>query len=249
LVFWKTNSPALHIILLIAVIIPAALLAWQWIRGPLMDRDIAVGGYIYNDPKLKKFVSAVAKLDQQKVRELAPGVDVNAVGQLDTTPLKFAIDNLDNGDAPARLDMIRLLLTLGAKPDSALQNACRLGRSDATGILLDAGANPSYKDKEGTPVFFYCPGNSGGLECLRLLAAKGADFNSLDAEGAGALINAATFSRWDTMLYFLDQGVKDTATRNGKNAAAMVRQAIEDDKQNSRETVPALRQLHAKLNN
>ena len=64
LIYWKTNSPALHIVLLIAVIVPIVLLAGQWLRGPLMDRDIAAGGYLYKDPKMKKFVAAVASLDR-----------------------------------------------------------------------------------------------------------------------------------------------------------------------------------------
>jgi hypothetical protein len=250
LIYWKTTSPALHVILLVAITIPSIWLAARWIREPFLARDSAAGGFIYEDPRGKRFVAAVAKLDQNKVRELAPTVDVNAVGQMGATPLKFAVDNVPSaGDAAAQLDMIRVLLAVGAKPDSALPNACRLNRGDATKVLLDAGANPNYKDDEGTPAFFYCPGDSGGLASLQLLAAKGADFNALDAKDVGALIHAATFSQWDTMFFFLDQGVKDTATLNGKNAAAMVRQAIEDDKQNSRETSPALRKLHAKLNN
>ena len=254
-VFWKTNSPILHIILLIAVIVPAVLLVEQWLSGPLMDRDIAVGGYLYKDPAMRKFVASVANLDVKKARELAPRVDVNAPGENGVTPLKFAIDRVDNsGDKPermaARLDMIRLLLTLGAKPDSALPNACGSNHSEITGILLDAGANPNYKDELGTPAFYSCLStHSGGLESLRLLAQKGADFNALDAEGAGILIRAATFSGWEVMEFFLDHGVKDTATLNGKNAAAMINQAIQDDKQNSREISPALAGLAAKLNN
>jgi ankyrin repeat protein len=116
--------------------------------------------------------------------------------------------------------------------------------------LLDAGANPNYKDEQGTPAFFSCLStHSGGLESLRLLAQKGADFNALDAEGAGILIRAATFSEWEVMEFFLERGVKDTATLSGKNAAAMINQAIQDDNQNSREISPALAGLAAKLNN
>jgi hypothetical protein len=70
----------------------------------------------------------------------------------------------------------------------------------------------------------------------------------LDAEGVGVLIRAATFSEWDVMLYFLDQGVKDTSKFNGKSAADMVNQAILDDKQNSREISPSLARLIARLN-
>jgi hypothetical protein len=252
--YWKTTSPALHIILLIVVTVPMVWLAARWMSGPFMDRDIAVGGYLYKDPKMKKFVAAIAKPDVQKVRELAPGIDVNEAGNLDVTPLIFAIQKVDEAGADpqttaVRIDMVRLLLSLGAKPESALKEACGARHDEVTGLLLDAGANPNYKDQEGTPVFFYCgAGNAGGLTGLRLFAAKGADFNAPDAKGRGALIAAATFSQWDKMLFLLEHGVKDTATFNGKNAAAMVTRAIADDRQNSRETSPALKEVAAKLN-
>jgi ankyrin repeat protein len=168
------------------------------------------------------------------------------------TPLKFAIEKLETaGDSPdakaQRLDMVRLLLSLGAKPDSALKDACASNNSEIIGVLLEGGVNPNAKDEEGTPAFFFCEGDAAAVEKLRLLAAKGADFNALDAKGEGALIRAATFSQWEKMLFFVDHDVRDTARVNGKNAAARVAQAIEDDKQNSRETSPALRQLAAKL--
>jgi len=254
LIYWRTSSRTLHIILLIAALVPAVVLAGQWIRGPLMDRDIAVGGYLYQDPKMKQFVAAVANLNVEKVRELAPRIDVNAPGQNGVTPLNFAVEKVDSaGDTPEetarRMAMVRLLLSLGAKPDSALLKACAAKNSEIAGVLLDAGANPNYKDEEGTPVFFFCPlSGSDGFARLRLLAAKGADFNALDAKGAGVLIQAATFREWEAMLFFLELGVKDTARVNGKNAAAMVTQGIADDKQNSREVSLALRQLDSKLN-
>jgi ankyrin repeat protein len=253
-IFWKTSSPTLHIILLIAVTIPAAMLAGQWLRGPLMDRDIAVGGYLYTDTKMKKFVAAVSKMDAQTVRALAPGIDVNTQGFNGTTPLVFAVEKVattgDSQETTAkRLEMVRLLVSLGANPDVGLPTACASDNPTVIGVLLSLGANPNYKDAEGTPAFFYCSGNPAGLEKLRLLSQKGADFSALDHNGTGALINAATFSQWDKMLFFLEHGVQDTATVNGKNAAAMVKQAIVDDKQNSRETAPALHLLATKLNN
>ncbi len=251
LIYWRTKAPAVHIVLLIAVIVPAVMLAEQWLSGPLMDRDIAVGGYLYKDSKMKKFVAAVANLNVQNVRALAPAIDVNTPGANGETPLKFAIERVDNpGDQlVARIEMIRVLISLGAKPDSALAYACRSPHSETTEVLLAAGANQNATDEEGAPAFFSClSAPSGGLASLRLLAAKKADFNSLDAEGVGVLIRAATFSEWDVMLYFLDQGVKDTSKLNGKSAADMVNQAILDDKQNSREISPSLARLTARLN-
>jgi hypothetical protein len=169
LIYWRTKAPAVHIVLLIAVIVPAVMLAEQWLSGPLMDRDIAVGGYLYKDSKMKKFVAAVANLNVQNVRAMAPGIDVNTPGANGETPLKFAIEKVDNAadtqeQTAARIEMIRVLISLGAKPDSALAYACRSRHSESTEVLLAAGANPNAKDEEGVPAFFSClSAPSGGI--------------------------------------------------------------------------------------
>src|ERR1700722_702552 len=142
--------------------------------------------------------------------------------------------------------MIRLLLSLGAKPDGALPHACAAS-PETTGVLLNAGANPNYRGHSLEPAFFSCLSSARGLESLRLFAQKGANFNALDGNREGVLIRAATFSQWNVMLFFLDQGVQDVATPSGKTASSMVAQALVDDKQNSRETSPALKELAARL--
>lgn len=250
LIYWKTSSPALHIVLLVVVTIPAAWLASRWISEPFAARSAEAGGWIYKDSQLKAFIAAVSDGDFKKVRELAPSVDMNASGEMGITPLKFAIDKTANaGDkTAARLEMVRLLLSLGAKPDTALPNACASNNSDITKALLDAGANPNYKDDDGKPAFFFCLATyEGARESLRLLAAKGTDFNARDAKGEGVLTTAATFSAWPVVLYFFDLGVKDIPSPNGKTLSNMVMQALQDDKQNSRETSPALKELAGKL--
>jgi hypothetical protein len=247
LIYWRTSSPVLHAILLIVLVVPIVLLAGQWMRGPLMDRDIAVGGFIYKDSKMKSLVAAVSKMDETNVRRLAPEVDVNAVGELGMTPLKFAIEKVDSAapeQVAARMDMIRVLLSVGAKPDSALPTACGARHDEITQVLLEAGANPNYKDDEGTPAFFFCgAGKPGSLTGLGFFADKGADFNAVNAQGESALIYAATFSQWEKMLFLLDHGAKDTPAPNGKTAAGIVADAMAADKQNSRDTVAALREL------
>lgn len=200
---------------------------------------------------MKSFVAAVSKMDEKNVRRLAPEVDVNAVGELGMTPLKFAIEKVDNAppeQVAARMEMIRILLSVGAKPDSALPNACGARHDEITEVLLQAGANPNYKNDEGTPAFFFCgAGNPGSLTGLRFFVDNSADFNAVNAQGENGLIYAATFSQWEKMLFLLDHGARDTPAPNGKTAAAMVAQAMEADKQNSRETVEALRKLAVRL--
>jgi hypothetical protein len=252
LIYWKTHSPALHVVLLLLVSVPLVLLAAHWMRTSAVESDAEAGGWVFEDPSLKQFLAAVSNLDEKKVREMALRVDVNAAGESGWTPLKWAVKNVvDAGNkmqptAPG-IAMVRLLLSLGAKPDPALSNACASNHGEVTGILLDAGANPNYKEEDGTPAFFSCLkwARSGELESLRLLAAKGADFNALDPKGEGALLMAAIFSKWDSALFLLEQGVKDAPAPDGKTALAQVTKAMENQLQ-----VPAnLQQLAAKLRN
>jgi hypothetical protein len=220
LIYWKTNSPTLHIILLIAMTAPLALLANQWITHFTDPRKFATGSGIFDDRTLSKLLAAIYDLDTKKVRELASRVDINAVGDGelagsigsgDVTPLGFAAQKLGRagetaGQTAARVEMMKLLLSLGARPGPALKYACASANADAVGLLLDAGADPNLlvaQFEKKQPVFYSC---LSSIENLRLLASKGGKFDLPSADGTAAIQTATMFGNWDAALFFLDHG-------------------------------------------
>jgi hypothetical protein len=264
LIYWKTDSLTLHVILLIATTVPVALLAKQWITHFTDPRKFATGSGIFGDRTLSKLLAAIYDLDTKKVRELASRVDINAVGDgelasstgsRDVTPLGFAAQKLGQAgetadQTAARVEMMKLLLSLGAKPDPALKYACASNNADAVRLLLDAGANPNLlvaQFEKKQPVFYSC---LSSLENLRLLAAKGAKFDLPSADGTAAIQTAAMFGNWDAALFFLDHGANlEAVSPDGKTVRAHVEE--ETDKfigYHKNEKIPDdLQQFAAKL--
>lgn len=235
LIFWKTSSPILHIILLIATTVPVALLARQWITTRIDDRASASGSYIFTDPTLQKFLAAIHDLDTKKVRDLAAHVDINAVGGDNSTPLTFAVQNAATVEAKAEAtsgqqEMISLLLSLGAKPAPALERACGMTHSEVLRLLLEAGADPNTVIGNGDmkePVFYACFRSEHPTENLRLLSQKGANLDSPSYDGKTAIWTAAMYSRWDAAAFLLDQGANLEATApDGKTVRSHVQEEV-----------------------
>ncbi len=238
LIYWKTNSPTLHVILLVATAVPAALLARQWITTTIDNRHAAAGSYIFTDPTLQKLLAAIHNLDAKQVRDLAARVDINAVGENNSTPLAFAAQDAATAEAKAQpigghLEMISLLLSLGAKPTPGLEFACGMRQSDALRLLLDAGGDPNsligYGDRK-EPVFYACFRSEHPTENLKLLSQKGANFDLLSADGKTPVWMAAIFSRWEAGMFLLDNGAKlDAVASDGKTIRSHVQE--ETDRQ------------------
>ncbi|HIP81034.1 MAG TPA: ankyrin repeat domain-containing protein, partial [Leucothrix mucor] len=67
--------------------------------------------------------------------------------------------------------------------DTALHTAVSLGRKNLVKALLDNGANPNIKNKEGyTPIWSIC-GHKDTKQILDMILLKGANINSRDSEG------------------------------------------------------------------
>jgi hypothetical protein len=230
LIYWKTNSPTLHVILLIAVTVPVGLLGRQWAMGFIYDRRAATGSYIFTDRSLQKLLAAIHNLDEKQVRDLAGRVDINAAGENNFTPLTFAVQNAANAETKAQpmggqLEIISLLLSLGAKPSPALEFACGMSHSDVLRLLLDAGADPNTligTENMRDPVFFACLGSP---ENLRLLSQKGANLEVPSYDGKTGIWAASMYSRWDTALFLLDHGANlDTVMPDGKTVRLHVQE-------------------------
>ena len=105
--------------------------------------------------------------------ELDKGVDVNAKGERDMTPLHEAW----------RKDIVELLIAKGAdvnaKDDGGwtpLHRAAQHGRKEVAELLIAAGADVNVKNEDGfTPLH-----SAATKEIAELLIAEGADVNATD---------------------------------------------------------------------
>lgn len=211
--------------LLALVALPCVVVPYMYGSEYLDLRSEAAGARIYTDPAHTKLLAAIYAQDSGKVREMAAHVDINAVSpksyQYPTyTPLKFAVEKFvaegKDDQRHQRLEMVRLLLSLGARPDPALESACRSAHPEALSLLLDGGADPNYNEPvinvPGTPsgpqpAFYGCFNYDASLENLKLLAAKGANFLLPDRYGNSTVMAALACSRWEMVLYLHDRGV------------------------------------------
>ncbi len=271
LAYRNARSASSHWILLALVALPFVVVPYIFGSDYLDQRSEDAGARIYTDSAHTKLLAAIYAQDSNKVREMAAQMDINAVspdsGQNRTyTPLKFAVekfaaaanDGKDKDDQRhRRLEMVRLLLSLGAKPNPALEAACRAAHPEALSLLLDAGADPNYKERAATiahgpnaaePAFYGCFNYQASLENLKLLAARGANFLLPDRYGNSTVMAAFACSRWEMVLYLHEHGVPLVWQGDRAWVDSMIKSALEQAKQNGREPSEELKKIIDLLN-
>jgi hypothetical protein len=260
--YWNTRSPGVRVFLLIVAAVPLAVAATSGViilGGPPNERLIRK----YNDSRLlsfkgysglSTFATAIYEHDFRRVRALSPQVDINAVSAAgDYTPLKLAVERAREAEeepeaAFRALEIVRLLLKSGARPNSGLYAACyHSTRTDLVRMLLDAGADPNNRepDGKGPPAFYGCfdsRSEAVGLENLRLLKDHGADF-TLKGDWTPAIPCVASDGRWETVLYLHQFGATLREDRDGGWMAGRVADELAAAKQNQREPSDALKRV------
>jgi uncharacterized protein len=121
----------------------------------------------------------------------SPYVDVNTAAPDGSTPLMWAVYNVDH-------EMVRALLKRGAKAnvinhlgDSAIAEAVKVGDVELVRMLLDAGANPDSANQDGETALMLAA-NVGSLPIAQLLIQRGATVNAVETfRGQTALMWAA----------------------------------------------------------
>ena len=261
LAYWNTRSPGVHVFLLIVAAVPLVVAATYgviYLGGPPNERLIRK----YNDarllifsgyPGLSTFAAAIYEHNLKKVFALSPQVDINAISASgDYTLLKLAVERAreaeDEPEAAPALEIVRLLLKSGAKPNSGLYAACYLStRTDLVRMLLDAGADPNNREPDGKapPAFYGCfdsRSEAVGLENLRLLKDHGADF-TLRGDWSPAIPRVASDGKWETVLYLHQFGAPLREDRDGGWIDRRVAEDLADAKQNHREPSDALKRV------
>jgi ankyrin repeat protein len=173
-----------------------------------------------------------------------------------------------SSDRTSTIDLVKALLAKGAAPDPPLKSvtlrwgrrrgpgdgalgagatplmrAARLGDVEAMRLLLDAGADMTKKEKDGTSVLMLAAGagwrtgetilggsdygpESDTLEAVRLCLEHGANVNEADANGVSPLHDAVVRGP-DVLRLLLDHGarldVKDKRGRTPLDVAKGVR--------------------------
>jgi len=171
--------------------------------------------------------------DVDALKRIGPGVDVNTVGDRGMTLLALAAERHFD-DAPDKTDgrglqVVQVLLKLGAKPNQGLDTAARLKQTDLLRLLLDAGADPNLHAEGEQPLVFrwlrvMTP------ETLRLLAAHGLDLNAT-AYGDPFAVTATIYRRWDLLAVLIELGADTTRPRpdgrsvSGELAAQLAEEA------------------------
>lgn len=142
---------------------------------------------------------------------LRAGTDVNAPQNDGTTPLHWAVYQVDEA-------LVSELLRREANPNTInnfgsapLSEAARLANQKMVEMLLDAGANPQVANADGqTPLMLAAL--NGSVEIVRALVKKGADVNATEQwTGQSALMWAAARNHPDVAEFLIEQGAEVNA--------------------------------------
>lgn len=164
----------------------------------------------YEAPKEKELVKAVMTGDDQTIRRLAAqGVNLNAVGAYENTPLRVAI-KLGQKEA------VKCLLSLGVSPNLRTPKGVAAATVAVTfqknpeylKILLEHGLDPNLKC-EDVPLIFFAVSESRWSH-YDMLLAKGADVNSRNGDGSSLLLDLVMQLEYDRAKDLLLKGADPT---------------------------------------
>ena len=158
--------------------------------------------------------SAASNADPRIVMEmLGQGANPNGDrgNRIQTNPPLFEAANglmSNDEDHPAsdRRAVVRQLLAAGAKIDHCQNGYCdsvlwQVSDSGVAKLLLDAGADPDFKDDEGEHIIF----NISDEEVALLLISRGADLRAVRPADGKTLRGWSEYQKWPRVLMLLDR--------------------------------------------
>ena len=164
---------------------------------------------MFPDPQLRALAKAAGRGDIRTIdRLISQGVNVNARGHRNATPLFWAMKNRRGFES---------LLERGADPNvvfddggSVLHWLAKSKNATLLKLALQFGGDPNLKAStmNGSVIFetFGLDINEGIPEAMKLLIENGADVNLKNEKGVTVVNMAALTNRFDVVIYLLEQG-------------------------------------------
>lgn len=237
LLFTRSPSPLLRSIALLLAASPALILfVTQRVSMFQLQQNMNSKGELtsFREGPMREIADAIRSNDTATVARLAPTVDVNSLGYMNTSLLMVALRQLEK--VPNDFTNLRTLIKAGANPnlesgrefplEVAIQQSSHSG-AEPTVILLKAGANPNTKTQWGDPLFFGGANATAPVEVMAALLDNGADVKLTDKDGKTVLIAAANTGNWKAARLLLDRGVDYKVGRSlsGESFEQMVQTA------------------------
>lgn len=151
------------------------------------------------------------------VKTLLPIFPVNHPDECGTTALHYAsLAAVTNETAES---IVRLLIAHGAEPNIEapsvpLHVAVYTQSLKLALLLLNAGANPNWRDGANEPLVIKAARTGGSI--LELLLEHGADINSCNSHGSNPLLIAAQYGHLEMVKMLVEKGAKlDCADGDG----------------------------------
>lgn len=151
----------------------------------------------FSDPTVRELVKAITAGDTNTVKRLAnEGVNLNAVGEYENTPLRVAVKL-------KRKQIVRLLFELGVSPNLRTPKGTVAAADDAViekdldflGLFLQFKLDPNLYCHD-VPLIFFAVSESNWPH-YEMLLAKGADINSKAANGRTLLLELVMQMEYD----------------------------------------------------
>jgi ankyrin repeat protein len=182
------------------------------------------------EPKMVQLLKSIQKNDISTAKQLiAEGVDLNALGDEDITPLLWLITQTNDLKATQRA------LDLGADPnfsdgdgDNAVNFVARDYDPEWLKMLLAAGGDPNSIDRNGEPALFDAIGGEN-WDNINTLLEYGADVNLKDRSGRNSALYPTYIMKYEMAYYFVQKGADPFVYDNtGSNLAWSVYEDLTD---------------------